>query len=194
MNFLAHLYLSDRTDGSLLGAFYGDFLKGYRVSDFSPDIQRGIRLHQYIDTYTDDHPTFRQSKRRIDVTRRRYSSVIIDIFYDHFLAKYWQEYSQQSLEGFTQKVYGLLEQNFESLPGRLKRITPSMIQEDWLMGYGTDQGMDITFQRLSKRIRRENSVHQSLEDLQRHRGMLHQDFKVFFPDLQDQVEAFAPVI
>ena len=191
MNFLAHLYLSERTDGSFLGALYGDFLKGYRVSDFPLEIQRGIRLHQYIDTFTDDHPAFRRSKRRIDPSRRRYAGVIIDIFYDHFLAKYWSDYSEQSLEMFTQKVYQLLEKNMETLPGRLQGLTPHMIREDWLMAYGTDQGIDRTFRRLSRRIRRENQVDESLLDLQLHRPMLYQDFTEFFPALQAQVEGFA---
>ncbi len=165
-------------------------MKGYRVENFSPEIQRGIRLHQYIDTFTDDHQCFRQSKRRIASDRRRYSGVLIDIFYDHFLATSWSDYSGLALSGFTQKVYQLLETNFEQLPGRLKRITPVLIREDWLMGYGTDIGLARTFSRLSQRIRRQNTVDQSLQDLRENREQLYQDFCLFFPDLQSAVDRF----
>ncbi|MEM9136901.1 MAG: ACP phosphodiesterase [Cyanobacteria bacterium P01_F01_bin.42] len=193
MNFLAHLYLCDCTDGSRLGALYGDFMRGCSIEQFSPEIRHGIRLHQFIDTFTDDHPVFRRSKGRIAPERRRYAGVLIDIFYDHFLALDWSDYSTQPLPQFTQSVYCLLEANADSLPERLRRIAPVLIREDWLTSYGTEAGLCRTFQGLSRRIRRENLVDQSLEDLEASRTLLHQDFCQFFPLLRAAVAQFPPL-
>lgn len=194
MNFLAHLYLCDRTDEALLGSLYGDFMKGYRVTDFVPEIQQGIRLHQYIDTFTDDHVVFRRSKRRIHPDRRRYAGVLIDIFYDHFLALHWSDYSSQSLEAFTQEVYRVLERHYEILPGRLKQIAPHLVRDNWLMAYANELGLHQTFQRLAQRIQRQNQVSHSLDDLRTHRMMLYQDFCSFFPELQAAVAKFPPLM
>ena len=120
----------------------------------------------------------------------RYAGVLIDIFYDHFLATSWTDYSTHSLESFTQEVYRLLNQHFEQLPHQLKQITPVLIRENWLMGYGTDAGLSRTFHRLSRRIKRENSVDQSLVDLQVNYRALSEDFSCFFPELQAAVMVF----
>ena len=165
-------------------------MRGYRVEQFTPDIQKGIRLHQYIDTFTDDHPIFRQSKRLISPARRRYAGILIDIFYDHYLALNWSAYSRQSLGSFTQEVYGLLERHFDSLPERLQQITPHLIREDWLMSYGSESGLELTFQRLARRIKRDNQVANAVDDLRTNHLALSQDFGQFFPRLQVAVRDY----
>ncbi|MCM1983870.1 acyl carrier protein phosphodiesterase [Lyngbya confervoides] len=190
MNFLAHLYLAEDSEDLMLGGLYGDFMKGVQIQTFPPGIQRGIRLHQYIDGQTDAHPVFRRSKRRIAAPRRRFSGILVDIFYDHFLAVHWEDYAAMPLSPFVERVYALLAAQGANLPGPLQRVAPRLIQEDWLSSYASLKGIALTLQRLTLRITRENSVHLGLEDLLRNYQELEQDFRLFFPELQASVRSF----
>src|SRR5688572_23493915 len=100
MNFLAHLYLSGDFDELMIGNFMADFVKGKPSPSIHPQIVKGIELHRQIDTYTDTHPIVKASKVRLQPTYRKYAGVIVDMYYDHFLAIHWQKYSSVSLHEF----------------------------------------------------------------------------------------------
>ena len=116
MNFLAHLYLSFDNKEVMVGNFIADSIRGNKFNNFSPEIQKGIILHRNIDTYTDQHPVVRESKRRLHKRYRHYDGVIIDLFFDHFLAKNWNNYSRIPLIVYSESLYKLLHNSYKILP------------------------------------------------------------------------------
>ncbi len=185
MNYLAHLFLSNGTPESLIGNLLGDFVKGSIENIYPDEIIKGIYLHRKIDSYTDSHPIFRSSKRLIGINRRRFSGIIIDVFYDHFLAKHWSDYSNVKLGDFTTHVYQVLQENKSILPERLKRILPDMVAHDWLASYKTKIGINRAINGLSMRIKRENNLFGGGEELSLNYLQFQADFSIFFPELID---------
>ena len=112
MNFLAHLYLSGNNKEVILGNFIADAVKGKELNRYKEQVQVGIRLHRAIDTYTDKHPVVEKSKERLRGKYHKYAGVIVDMFYDHFLAANWNEYSNEPLNKFTSNAYRILILNF----------------------------------------------------------------------------------
>ena len=187
MNYLAHLYLADDSPESLLGNLIGDFLKGTTVDRYSESIRKGIQLHKKVDRYTDLHDIVRKSKQLISPVNKRYAGIIVDVFYDHFLAKNWSNYSSIPLRSFTSNVYQVLQDNHEILPEYLKRVVPTLIAENRLMSYVNISGMSAALKRISERLKRENSLENAVEDLKANYERFEGDFGKFFPDLIDYV-------
>lgn len=185
MNYLAHLFLSDGTPESLIGNLLGDFVKGSIENIYPKEIIKGIYLHRKIDSFTDCHPIFRSSKRLISSDRKRFSGIMIDVFYDHFLAKNWSEYSNIALNDFTNRVYQVLQENKKILPERLKSILPDMIAYDWLASYKEGAAIDRAINGLSRRIKRKNNLFGGVEELFLNYQQLQADFSMFFPELID---------
>ncbi|MBV6622152.1 MAG: DUF479 domain-containing protein [Rivularia sp. (in: Bacteria)] len=185
MNYLAHLFLSDGTPNSLIGNLLGDFVKGSIENIYTPEIIKGIYLHRKIDIFTDSHPIFRASKRLIGLSRRRFSGIMIDVFYDHFLAKHWLNYSNISLDDFANRVYQVLQENQNILPERLKSILPNMIAYNWLASYQETSAIDRAINGISYRIKRENNLLGGVEELLLNYQQLQTDFLMFFPELID---------
>lgn len=157
MNFLAHALLSGENDDILIGNFIADAVKGQNGSKFREGIQKGIKLHREIDSYTDSHPVFLRSKERIRDEYGHYSGVVIDIYYDHFLAARWEEYSDKNLSEFALEVYNLMLTNYEILPPRSKRILPYMVIHNWLVGYSRFKDLQWVFNGMSRRSKKYNS-------------------------------------
>lgn len=183
MNYLAHLYLAEDTPESILGNLLGDFVKGQGAKAYCDEIKRGIQLHQKVDIYTDSHPIFRESKRLINSVNRRYAGIIVDVFYDHFLAKNWLDYSSITLKDFTLNIYKILQDNEVILPESLKGVLPNIIGRTLLMSYAEIEGIKFSLQRISVRLKRENSLGCASEDLTDKYEQFEADFKRFFPDL-----------
>lgn len=121
MNFLAHIYLSGDSDLVTIGNFMADGIKAKDYRKYEREIQIGILLHREIDTYTDAHPTVRKSTKRLHKKYGHYSGVIVDILYDHFLAKNWHRYSKIPLNKYVEDFYNSLEDNFDKLPLRIQK-------------------------------------------------------------------------
>ena len=165
MNYLAHIYLSGNDEEIKIGNFIADFIYGNRYQNFSAGIQKGILLHRYIDTYTDAHPIFRKSKKRLFPSFRHYSSVIVDMFYDHFLAKNFSKYSSESLENFASNFYTLLETHQDNLPQKVQQILPVMSQYNWLVNYKNIDGLQSILKQMNHKTKHETALHQSVENL-----------------------------
>jgi acyl carrier protein phosphodiesterase len=185
MNYLAHLYLAEDSPESLLGNLLGDFVKGSAINGYSEAIKRGIILHRKIDAYTDAHPVAIASKQSIGAINKRYAGIIIDIFYDHFLASQWDKYSCVPLESFAEKIYQVLEDYQEILPAALQRATPKIVAGNWLVSYANIDYIDVVLNRTSKRIKRQNSLGSAVSDLIANYDLLSMHFHSFFPDLID---------
>ena len=186
MNFLAHLFLASPDTDCMLGSLAADFVRSREIAGFPDTIQAGIRLHQRIDSFTDAHPVVAASKRRLHPPYRRFAGVLLDIFYDHYLAVRWGQYSPSTiLEVFAQQVYRVLEQKQSMLPDRLRRMSPRMIEEDWLVSYRNIEEIDRSLKRLSQRIRRENPLGDGVALLRTRYDEFESDFESFFPDLME---------
>lgn len=200
MNYLAHLYLADEDPESIVGNLLGDFLRGTRPEAFSPAVQAGIRRHFRVDAFTDDHPTPRLSRSRIGPERRRYGGVLVDIFYDHFLARHWSEFHPEPLDRFTARCYRALQEYEAHLPERLRLALPHMVEHDWLGSYRDVEGIARTLTRLSRRVRRENPLNlaEGAQDLVRRYDAFEADFRAFFPELVREIrpasEGRSPVV
>ena len=159
MNFLAHLYLSGNHPKIMVGNFIGDFVKGKNIlARFEPEIAKGIELHRAIDYYTDLHPTVRLSKNRLRPKYRHYSGVIVDIFYDHFLARNWEKYSVVKLSDFAEQAYQLMNENESILPAEVIQILPYMVRGNWLVNYAKLDGIEKALSGMSRRTAYESRI------------------------------------
>lgn len=194
MNWLAHLYLSEPDAEARLGNLLADFIKGRERQGLSPRMQHGIRCHQAIDAFTDYHPVVQRSKGRIGPEHRRFAGILIDIFYDHFLARNWACYTAMPLETFTGEVYQSLLAFAAHLPGEAGKAIQRIAAHDLLGSYQHLEGIEETLKRLSRRLaqrwQRVIALEEAIEDLRTHFDALESDFRDFFPQLQQHVKAW----
>lgn len=183
MNFLAHLYLSGDNDLVKIGNFMADGIHGRKPETFPTLVEKGILLHRAIDSYTDAHPVFRQGTKRLHPRYHHYAGVIMDIFYDHFLAKNWKAYSNESLDGFTQAFYKSLHANYDILTDRTKSIMPFMIEHNWLMSYVTIEGIGRILTQMDRRSKNKSGMGQSIQELVEFYEIFEAEFTLFFDDL-----------
>lgn len=188
MNFLAHLYLSPPTPDARLGSLLGDFVKGpVEAAGYNAEIAAGIRLHRRIDTFTDAHPVVAGSRARIEPPLRRYAGVLVDVFYDHFLAADWAEHHDASLAAFSRGVYAELERTAHPVPEHFAGMVRHLVRDDWFGAYATIDGIDLTLRRMSRRARPGNPLGDGAAALARAYDGLREDFRAFLP----KVRAFA---
>ncbi|MEJ1221797.1 acyl carrier protein phosphodiesterase [Sediminicola sp. 1XM1-17] len=184
MNFLAHIYLSFGNDEITIGNFIADSIRGNRHKHLPMNVQKGIMLHRAIDTFTDAHPTVRKSTRRLHENYSHYSGVIVDIFYDHFLAKNWDQYSNTPLEIFVERFYDLLEENYTILPDGVKRMMPYMISDNWIYNYSNLDGISRVLSGMNRRTNNRSKMNYAILDLETHYIDFEKEFSVFFEELK----------
>jgi len=183
VNFLAHLFLSGDVPELLVGNLMGDFVKGRLKGHFPAGIERGISLHRGIDSFASHNRNFLRSKRRLDKSFGLYRGVLVDLFYDHFLAAHWEDYADVPLSLFLSETWRVLCKHKEFLPPRLQRMMPSMFME-WLPSYRNIGGIAVALRRMSCfRLRRANRLSEGAEELSKHYRELYGDFRTFFPEL-----------
>ncbi len=187
MNFLSHLYLAGNSDGLIIGNFIADSVKGSDFNSFSKEIQQGILLHRKIDTFTDAHPVVEQSKQRLREKYRKYAGVIVDIYYDHYLAIDWNTYSPVSLEVFTESIYTLVQNNQAILPVKSVQFTRYMLEHNILYGYSKLEGIERVLKGMARRTTFESNMEHAIHDLREHFSLFENEFKQFFPELQQFV-------
>lgn len=185
MNYLAHIYLSGDDDELRIGNFIADSVKGKKLLRYPERIRKGITLHRAIDFYTDTHPVFRQSVRRLFPRYSHYSSVIVDLLYDHFLAANWSAYSSVPLSIFVEEFYGLLEENYQHLPKRVQGFLPIMVQQNWLLNYATIEGIGKILWQMNRRTGNKAKMDLAVEELEAHYGEFKLEFVEIFEDLMD---------
>lgn len=183
MNFLAHIYLSGTNDLIKIGNFMADGIHGKNFDNFHSDIQKGIILHRAIDTFTDAHPIFRQSTKRLHAKYHHYSGIIVDIFYYHFLAKNWLFYSNESLENYTNNFYKSLLDNYDSLNEKTQKMTPYLIHQNWLLSYQTIDGIAVILEKMDNRMKRDSIMKESVAELNSYYVDFESEFTTFFEEL-----------
>lgn len=184
MNFLAHIYLSGDNDLVKIGNFMADGIRGKQYENFPYEIQKGILLHRTIDTYTDAHPIFRQSTKRLHKNYHHYAGVIVDVFYDHFLAKNWDTYSSEKLEEYVERFYQSLHQNRDILTSRTQGLMPYMIQHNWLVSYQTVEGIKRILTQMDSRTNQQSKMRFATNELLEFYSDFEAEFTAFFEDLQ----------
>ncbi len=184
MNFLAHIYLSGDSDLIKIGNFMADGVRGNKHLELHSEIQKGIILHRSIDTFTDAHPLFRQSTKRLHANYHHFSGVIVDVFYDHFLAKNWHLYSDEKLEDYVATFYESLDIHHELLTEKAQLMKPYMIQQNWLLSYRTIEGIEKILSQMDNRIKRESNMRLSVQELRVFYQEFEDDFTIFFNELR----------
>jgi len=183
MNFLAHIYLSGDNEMVVLGNFMADGIHGEAYKKYPEDIQKGILLHREIDTFTDVHPVVRQSTKRLHKNYGHYSGVIVDIMYDHFLAKNWEMFSKLPLDVFVANFYKILDRNFDVLTARVKRMMPFMIAENWLLNYSKIEGIQQVLDGMNRRTENKSKMNEATKELTKFYSEFEAEFMLFFEDL-----------
>ena len=185
MNFLAHLYLSKNNPNIMIGNFIADHIKGNNYEGFSKEIQQGIFLHRAIDTYTDAHALVRKSKRRLHKRYGHYGGVIIDIFYDYFLAKNWAKYSEIPFDVFTDAVNKMFSEVSDDLPIKSQEFIKYMIAYNLLFNYQFEDGIEKVLNGMNQRTKGKSKMNLAIEDLKELNKEFEEDFMLFFEDLRN---------
>ncbi|MEE9464213.1 MAG: ACP phosphodiesterase [Candidatus Neomarinimicrobiota bacterium] len=183
MNYLAHLYLSSHSDAALVGALLGDFVKLDHYRCYPAPVAQAIILHRRIDSFTDAHSLHRASRRRLDGRFRHTRGLLVDLFYDHFLARDWNRWASQPLEAFAQRAYAAMEAVDHPLPPRLERMLPYMVADNWLASYRDLENIGRALAGLSRRLQVPNHLEEGLPELTSHYRDLERDFLAFWPEL-----------
>lgn len=185
MNFLAHSHLSGTNRDILFGNFIADSVKGSEFNNFPLDIKNGILLHRKIDSYTDKHQIVRSSIKLIRPDYGKFSGIIVDIYYDHFLAINWEKYHEQSLSDFARNVYLTLGKRFRYLPSRNKRMLPFLIAQNWLVGYANIDDLRRVFWGMDRRTKYISGMKNAVDQLIKNHKLLESHFIEFYPDLEE---------
>lgn len=184
MNFLAHIYLSGENEMIQIGNFMADGIRGKSYTNYSPLLIKGILLHREIDTFTDAHPVFRKSKHRLHEKYGHYSGVIMDMFYDHFLAKNWDLYSEIPLELAVANFYDNLHRNYAVLTDRIKKMMPYLIEQNWLLSYATLEGLSMILFQMDHRTKKRVAMHESITELNEFYAEFETEFTAFFEEIR----------
>ncbi|MBD0849610.1 acyl carrier protein phosphodiesterase [Maribacter arenosus] len=183
MNFLAHIYLSFGDDEIAIGNFIADSIRGNKIDHLPQRVQDGVILHREIDTFTDSHRIPKRSSKRLHKNYSHYSRVIVDIYYDHFLAKNWKKYSETPLKVFVNGFYDLLKENYSILPDGVQRMMPYMITDNWLYNYSKMEGIDRVLNGMNRRTKNRSNMNFAILDLEDHYTEFEKEFTSFFDEL-----------
>lgn len=184
MNFLAHLYLSPPEPQAWLGSLLGDFVKGpVEAAGYPPAVAHAIRLHRAVDRFTDGHAAVLAAKARFAPGARRYAGVVLDVAFDHFLARDWARHHPLPLERFAAEVYAALRSAPPPLPERFTRMLPWMVSQDWLVSYREAHGAGQALERMSHRLADGSGLLAAAAQLQACYAEVETDFQRFFPSL-----------
>lgn len=190
MNFLAHLYLAGKDEGLLIGNFIADSVKGIKYQNFPEGISKGIVMHRAIDFFSDTNPVYLQSVHRLQPTYGKYSGVIVDMFYDYFLANNWSEFSSISLEEFCNKTYKILSKHSDKLPKESLIISTYMIRENWLLSYREISNIKGSLAGMSNRLKYYFPMDDAAIELEKNAAPYNSDFLEFFPLLIEYTKQF----
>lgn len=187
MNHLAHLFLSQKDINLMVGNFIADHIKGNNLKPYSPEVTKGIMMHRAIDTFTDQHPLVMKSKVRLHPKYHKYAGVLVDLFYDHILAKNWNTYSPISLNQFSNSIYTILKAQQNTFPEHSKLVLYYMNKQDWLTNYSTIEGMNQAFKGIARRAKFDSKMEEAGVDLQTDFILYEAEFIPFFKDLFEHI-------
>ncbi len=196
MNWLAHLYLSEPDKEFRLGNLLADQVRGADRERMSAAFKRGMACHQAIDAFAESHPVVKRSRQRIGPEQRRFSGILVDVFYDHYLARNWSLFADTTLEQFTHGAYAELQPYSATLPEEARITLERIIEHDWLTSYREIAGIEDVLERLSgrltERLRRPMALQAAVKDLRDHYQDWESDFMEFMPELKNKIMTNPP--
>ena len=184
MNFLAHALLAGESPALVVGGVVGDWIKGPLPAGLPEDLARGVALHRAIDSFAETHPAFCASRARMSPARRRYAGVLVDIFYDHLLARDWARYRGDGLGSYCALVYRQIADRRHHLPASAHHALELMAREDWLQSYGGLEGIADVLARMARRARQPNPLAGGEADFVAAAEGFERDFRDWLPDAQ----------
>lgn len=187
MNYLAHLFLAQPTPDSHYGNLLGDFRRGVDINALPNPVLRGLKNHYLVDKFTDQHALVKQAKFIFSAEKQRFSGIAIDVLFDYFLIKHWQQFSSLDFATFKQQSYDLLQKRQPVMPARMKLVTRKIIEQDWFASYAHLDSIGSALDNISRRIRFNNQFSGSIEDIEKHYDELENIFLMFFPELMAHV-------
>ena len=189
MNWLAHLHLAAPDPRARVGALLPDLVDRCVLDAVAPVFRPAIAEHHLIDSFTDSHAVFARSRARFSPGLRRFSGILVDVFYDHFLTLNWPEASHASAQELVAAFYQDMDDHAHELPASVNEQLGDIRAGDWLRNYGTMAGLHDTLLRLGRRLRRPVNLTAALDDLSAHYTAFDHDFREFYPELQNCVTA-----
>lgn len=183
MNWLAHLYQSEPSPAFRIGNLLPDLVPASALSGLPPEFLRGVKQHRRIDAFTDAHPVVRRSISRVAPEHRRFGGILIDVFYDHFLAREWHRFSPVPLQAFAAEIYASFDCYRSEIPSEALFHLDHMREGNWLCAYREVEGISAALNRLGLRLRRPVPLENAISVLRDNYDDLHADFSVFFPEL-----------
>lgn len=187
MNHLAHALLAAPDDGLMLGSLIADFLRGAIDPALPRDVRAGVALHRTVDTYTDAHPQVAAARALFEPPYRRYAGILLDVWFDHLLARDWARYGEGSLHAFSLRVQNLLAQRSAEVPERMQGFVRYMQSKQLPERYRDETVIADVLRGLSSRLSRANPIAEALPVLKERADALERHFAAFFPDLVEHV-------
>jgi acyl carrier protein phosphodiesterase len=164
----------------------GDFVKGHQFEDYPNEVQNGILLHRFIDSFTDEHPVSLALRAELRAVCGRYAGIAVDMVYDYALATQWHLFSDQSLDDFAQQTYRTLRKHWDELPDRAQFLLHYMEKDNWLLGYQSLEGMERSLQGMNRRMGGDTGLEEVGEWLVENYQPLVERFLVFFPEITNE--------
>jgi acyl carrier protein phosphodiesterase len=187
MNYLAHFYLSFDQESLIVGNLLGDFARGRldhpRNANYNEAIKQGILLHRQIDSFTDAHPVGQACRQQLPDAFGKYKGVVMDMYFDYFLAKYFSEYHPLPLKYFSEHIYAVLAKYRPTLPAEALPLVDSMSKYNWLYHYQFIEGMNRSFSGMSHRFPFLKGIEKAGDELLTNEAIYEGFFRAFFPDL-----------
>ncbi|HKB60615.1 MAG TPA: ACP phosphodiesterase [Gallionellaceae bacterium] len=183
MNFLAHALLSGNESHLIVGGVAGDWVKGPLPGSLPADLARGVALHRAIDHYAETHPAFCRSRGRVSKPRKRYAGILVDIFYDHLLARDWENVHHRPLHDYCAQVYEMIAARLDDLPPDAHHALQLMASQDWLSSYATIEGIADVMRRMARRVRHPEMMEHSEQELVEHFEGFSEDYREWLADI-----------
>jgi acyl carrier protein phosphodiesterase len=184
MNILIHLFFSQNDENVIIGNFIADYIRGLdRLKIYSPKIQSGIKLHQWIDNYSDKNIIVKKSISLFSPSLKHYAPVAVDVIYDHFMSNNWEKFSNKSLHNTISDFYLILKNNYNILPSRAKKAVDHMISNNWLMMYKDIAGLKHIFEWMDSRASFNSNLTNSIEILLKNYLEIENDFHTFMSQM-----------
>ncbi|MEJ6473494.1 ACP phosphodiesterase [Pseudoalteromonas piscicida] len=183
MNYLAHLYFAQPNAASHFGNLLGDFQNGVNIAALPKPVQQGLKTHLQVDKFTDSHAIVKESKLLFSPQRRRFAGIALDVLYDHFLIKHWDQYHTTPLDDFKQHSFVLLQSKLGVMPMSMQKVVSALTRDDWFATYESVSGVGLALDNIANRIRFKNQFSGSGSDIIKHYQTLEAGFNTFFPML-----------
>lgn len=189
MNFLAHLHIAQHCKSDLAGNLLGDFVKGDPCKSYPKDVAKGIKLHRFVDIFTDNHNAMKCGKRYFPDELRRFAPIALDLFWDHCLARHWSDYHHQTLAQFCLYAESETSHLNYTVPDKFLQINTKVWQGKWLESYERFSNLEHALYRMSLRSERMGKLASCFESLDKH----YDNLNTLFPYLYQDVLAAAKV-